>query len=91
MLLTPVNPSISLAFNVTYLLALFGTTRTFPVNGTFTPPQRELYVALLATQKALVNEYTFARGHSLESFHCLSVGLLRAELGKSACRASGPF
>ncbi|KAI0002876.1 peptidase M24, structural domain-containing protein [Russula compacta] len=55
-------------------------SRTFPVNGTFSPPQRELYAALLATQKALVRECAVARGHSLDSLHRRSVDLLRAEL-----------
>jgi intermediate cleaving peptidase 55 len=50
------------------------------VNGTFTPPQRELYAALLATQKALVKECAVARGHTLESLHRRSVDLLRAQL-----------
>jgi len=35
--------------------------RTLQVNGTFTPPQRELYAALLATQKALVRECAVSR------------------------------
>ncbi|KAH9037655.1 peptidase M24 [Lactarius pseudohatsudake] len=53
-------------------------TRTFPVNGTFTPPQRELYAALLATQKALVKD-----------LHRRSVSLLRAELGKIGLPCEG--
>jgi intermediate cleaving peptidase 55 len=52
------------------------------VNGTFTPPQRDLYSALLATQKALVNECAVARGHSLDSLHRRSVDVLRAELAR---------
>jgi len=67
----PIHPSINL-----FIL----TARTFPVNGTFTPPQRELYSALLTTQKALVKECAVARGHSLESLHRRSVDILRAEL-----------
>ena len=59
------------------------------MNGTFTPPQRELYAALLATQKALVKECSVARGHSLESLHRLSVDLLRAELGKIGLPCEG--
>ena len=66
------------------------TARTFPVNGTFTPPQRELYAALLATQKALVNECAVARGHSLDTLHRRSVDLLRAELGKIGLPCEGP-
>jgi intermediate cleaving peptidase 55 len=65
-------------------------SRTFPVNGTFTPPQRELYAALLTTQKALVKECTVARGHSLDSLHRMSVDLLRVELGKIGVPCEGP-
>ena len=72
------------------MIYLFGKARTFPVNGTFTPPQRELYAALLATQKALVKECTVARGHSLDSLHRRSVDLLRAELLKIGLPCEGP-
>jgi Xaa-Pro aminopeptidase len=73
-----------MTFHIKYLI-LFShsipcTARTFPVNGTFTPPQRDLYAALLATQKALVKECAVSRGHSLETLHRRSVDLLRAEL-----------
>ena len=69
---------------------LFCTARTFPVNGTFTPPQRELYAALLATQKALVKECAVARGHSLATLHRRSVDLLRAELDRIGLPCAGP-
>ena len=68
----------------------FGPARTFPVNGTFTLPQRELYAALLTTQKTLVKECAVAHGHSLDSLHRLSVNLLRAELGKIGVPCEGP-
>ena len=60
------------------------------MNGTFTPPQRELYAALLATQKALVKECAVARGHSLETLHRRSVDLLRAELDRIGLPCAGP-
>jgi intermediate cleaving peptidase 55 len=63
--------------------------RTFPVNGTFTPPQRELYAALLATQKALVRECAVTRGHSLDTLHRRSVNLLRAELERIGLPCAG--
>ena len=66
------------------------TARTFPVNGTFTPPQRELYSALLAAQKALVDECAVARGHSLDSLHRRSVELLRTELAQVGMPCAGP-
>ena len=65
------------------------TARTFPVNGTFTPPQRELYSALLTAQKALVKECAVARGHSLDSLHRHSVDLLRAELAQVGVPCAG--
>ena len=65
------------------------TARTFPVNGTFTPPQRELYAALLATQKALVKECAVSRGHSLESLHRRSVDVLRSELERIGLPCAG--
>jgi len=65
------------------------TARTFPVNGKFIPPQRELYAALLATQKALVRECTVVRGHSLDMLHRRSVDLLRAELERVGLPCAG--
>ncbi|KAI0276899.1 peptidase M24 [Russula aff. rugulosa BPL654] len=64
-------------------------SRTFPVNGTFTPPQRELYAALLTTQKALVKECAVSRGHSLESLHRRSVDVLRSELERIGLPCAG--
>ncbi|KAI0063075.1 peptidase M24 [Artomyces pyxidatus] len=55
-------------------------SRTFPVSGTFTPPQRELYAALLSAQKALVALCAADIGHSLDDLHRRSVELLRTEL-----------
>jgi Xaa-Pro aminopeptidase len=65
------------------------TARTFPVNGTFTSPQRELYAALLATQKALVKECAVSHGHSLESLHRRSVDVLRSELERIGLPCAG--
>src|SRR6267142_4826323 len=66
------------------------TARTFPANGTFAPPQRELYAALLATQKALVKECAVSRGHSLDTLHRRSVDLLREELVRVGLPCAGP-
>ncbi|KAF8489349.1 peptidase M24 [Russula emetica] len=66
-------------------------SRTFPVNGTFTPPQRELYSALLATQKSLVKECAVSRGHSLESLHRRSVDVLRSELERVGLPCAGGY
>ncbi|KAI0302970.1 peptidase M24 [Russula brevipes] len=53
------------------------------------PPQRELYAALLATQKALVKECAAARGHSLASLHRRSVDVLRTELTRVGLPCAG--
>ncbi|THH09459.1 hypothetical protein EW146_g8678 [Bondarzewia mesenterica] len=55
-------------------------TRTFPVNGTFTPAQRELYAALLSAQKSLVALCAATHGFSMNDLHRKSVELLRTEL-----------
>ncbi|KAG1888784.1 peptidase M24 [Suillus subluteus] len=55
-------------------------TRTYPVNGSFTPPQKELYSAVLSAQKALVGFCTEAEGLSLHDLHRRSCDLLRQEL-----------
>jgi intermediate cleaving peptidase 55 len=56
------------------------TARTFPASGTFTPPQRELYAAVLSAQKRLVALCTESSGVSLHELHRLSCDFLRTEL-----------
>lgn len=55
-------------------------TRTFPASGTFTPPQRELYAAVLSAQKRLISLCTETSGVSLYELHRLSCDFLRTEL-----------
>ncbi|KAG2755665.1 peptidase M24 [Suillus brevipes Sb2] len=55
-------------------------TRTYPANGSFTPPQKELYSAVLSAQKALVELCTEAEGLSLHDLHRKSCDFLRQEL-----------
>lgn len=55
-------------------------TRTYPANGSFTPPQKELYSAVLSAQKTLVGLCTEAEGLSLHDLHRKSCDLLRQEL-----------
>ncbi|KAG2345012.1 peptidase M24 [Suillus weaverae] len=55
-------------------------TRTYPANGSFTPPQKELYSAVLSAQKALVGLCTETEGLSLHDLHRKSCDLLRQEL-----------
>jgi hypothetical protein len=89
MLPTSVSKFASLPQPTPLLPFIHHTARTFPVNGTFTPPQRELYAALLATQKALVKECAVSRGHSLESLHRRSVDVLRSELERVGLPCAG--
>lgn len=55
-------------------------SRTWPVNGVFTPAQTELYEALLNVQRRIIRECTVSKGHSLNDLHNLSVDLLTLEL-----------
>jgi intermediate cleaving peptidase 55 len=59
---------------------MYYTARTFPASGTFTPPQRDLYAAVLAAQKRLVTLCTESSGLSLYELHRLSCDFLRTEL-----------
>ncbi|KAJ3928745.1 MAG: peptidase M24 [Lentinula lateritia] len=55
-------------------------TRTYPADGTFTPPQRDLYSAVLAAQKALVALCHEGSNLTLHELHRKSCELLRQEL-----------
>ncbi|OCH84592.1 hypothetical protein OBBRIDRAFT_741300 [Obba rivulosa] len=55
-------------------------TRTFPVSGKFSEPQKALYSAVLAAQKQLVKLCSAASGLSLAQLHSTSCDLLRKEL-----------
>ncbi|KZT53381.1 peptidase M24 [Calocera cornea HHB12733] len=55
-------------------------TRTWPVSGTFTPPQRDLYSAVLAVEKACIGLCTGSAQLSLADLHRRSCELLREEL-----------
>lgn len=54
--------------------------RTYPADGTFTPPQRDLYSAVLAAQKALVALCHEGSNLTLHELHRKSCELLRQEL-----------
>ncbi|KAK9460540.1 peptidase M24, structural domain-containing protein [Lipomyces oligophaga] len=53
-------------------------SRAWPVNGRFTAAQRDLYEAVLSTQKALINRVV--AGTSLESLHAQSVEIFAHEI-----------
>ncbi|KAJ7047875.1 peptidase M24 [Mycena alexandri] len=55
-------------------------TRSFPVSGTFTSPQRDLYAAVLSAQKALIRLCTESSGMSIHQIHFRTCTLLREEL-----------
>ncbi|KII95991.1 hypothetical protein PLICRDRAFT_170578 [Plicaturopsis crispa FD-325 SS-3] len=55
-------------------------TRTYPASGVFTPPQRELYAALLSAQKELIALCTESAQMSMHDLHRRSCTVLRAEL-----------
>lgn len=55
-------------------------SRTWPVNGVFSPAQTELYSALLNVQRKIISECTVAKGNSLNDLHNMSVDLLTLEL-----------
>lgn len=58
------------------------SARTYPANGTFTAPQRDLYTAVLSAQKALIAQCTASSGLSLDALHRLSCTLLKQELNQ---------
>ncbi|KAI9226389.1 MAG: peptidase M24, structural domain-containing protein, partial [Piptocephalis tieghemiana] len=55
-------------------------TRTWPVNGTFTPAQKDLYEAVLAVQKHCINLCTEEQGISLDEIHHASIRATVQEL-----------
>ncbi|WWC60479.1 uncharacterized protein I303_103052 [Kwoniella dejecticola CBS 10117] len=55
-------------------------TRTFPVSGQFSDPQRDLYTAVLNAQKECVRRCTVEGGVTLSELHRASCGLLLEEL-----------
>ncbi|KAF8351090.1 peptidase M24, structural domain-containing protein, partial [Amanita rubescens] len=57
-------------------------TRSFPVSGVFTEPQRDLYSAVLSVQKSLINLCTEQANMSMYDLHRLSCDRLRQELAQ---------
>ncbi|CAO3651439.1 unnamed protein product [Mucor hiemalis] len=57
-------------------------TRTWPVNGKYTEPQRELYQAVLNVNKACIKLCTESESISLHGIHTQSVKLMKKELEK---------
>ncbi|PPQ68846.1 hypothetical protein CVT26_001680 [Gymnopilus dilepis] len=57
-------------------------TRTFPVSGTFSPPQRDLYSAILSAQKQMIALCSAQHGYSLQDLHRKSCSVLKEELNQ---------
>lgn len=55
-------------------------SRTWPVNGTFTEPQKDLYQAVLNVQKKCIELCSVSQGHSLSGIHQASLWHMRTEL-----------
>ncbi|ORE08126.1 hypothetical protein BCV72DRAFT_249007 [Rhizopus microsporus var. microsporus] len=64
-------------------------TRTWPVNGKFTEPQKELYQAVLNVNKACIKLCTEANSVSLHGIHSQSVKLMKEELQKIGFNVTG--
>jgi intermediate cleaving peptidase 55 len=57
-------------------------TRTWPVNGKFSEPQRKLYQAVLNVNRACIKLCTESHNMSLHGIHDVSVRLMKQELDK---------
>jgi len=55
-------------------------SRTWPVNGRFTGPQRDLYEAVLATEEACIEQCTEQSGNSIYDLHRISEQQLKHNL-----------
>jgi intermediate cleaving peptidase 55 len=55
-------------------------SRTWPVSGKFSEPQKELYQAVLNVQKACIEQCTVESGISLQDLHDLSMDYYKKEL-----------
>ncbi|MCJ1369605.1 hypothetical protein MMC20_000817 [Loxospora ochrophaea] len=64
-------------------------TRTFPISGQFTPPQAELYAAVLAVQRTCVALCRSNANVSLDKLHEIAENALRDELRQLGFDMSG--
>jgi intermediate cleaving peptidase 55 len=55
-------------------------TRTFPVDGTFSDPQKDLYAAVLSTNKRIIKLCTESQGFNMNELHHRSCKVLLEEL-----------
>ncbi|KAL8743582.1 MAG: hypothetical protein Q9190_004076, partial [Brigantiaea leucoxantha] len=64
-------------------------TRTWPISGTFSAPQRDLYNALLATQRTCVSLCRASASNSLDKLHEIAERSLRDSLSQLGFDMSG--
>jgi Xaa-Pro aminopeptidase len=81
MLQTSVRTRVYSPYACFYKSLLFSdAARTYPVSGTYSPAQRDLYTAVLNAQKGLIKMCSEAAGVSLMDLHRKSTELLTMEL-----------
>ncbi|KAL8763290.1 MAG: hypothetical protein Q9184_000846 [Pyrenodesmia sp. 2 TL-2023] len=64
-------------------------TRTWPVSGTFTPSQKDLYNAILATQRKCISLCRANASNSLDQLHQIAEGMLKENLSQLGFNMSG--
>ncbi|KAJ3101648.1 hypothetical protein HDU96_009907 [Phlyctochytrium bullatum] len=57
-------------------------TRTWPINGKYTPEQRDVYESVLRVQKECIKRCTEVAGTTLDDLQTLAMELLRAECSR---------
>lgn len=64
-------------------------TRTWPISGTFTPPQKDLYNAVLATQRHCISLCRANANVSLDELHKIAETSLKDQLKQLGFDMSG--
>ncbi|KAI4242998.1 MAG: hypothetical protein L6R40_003689 [Gallowayella cf. fulva] len=64
-------------------------TRTWPISGTFTPPQKDLYNAILATQRTCISLCRADASNSLDQIHQIAEATLKDSLAQLGFDMSG--
>jgi len=74
--------SVRILWCLHFSLLTINSARSYPASGSFTDPQKDLYSAVLATQKSLIALCTESAQLSLQDLHRKSCELLRQELNQ---------
>ncbi|KAL8940848.1 MAG: hypothetical protein Q9216_002600 [Gyalolechia sp. 2 TL-2023] len=64
-------------------------TRTWPISGTFAPPQKDLYNAILSTQRTCISLCRANASNSLDKIHKIAEEALKDNLGQLGFDMSG--